>query len=376
MIYLDNASTTKILDEVADFVANYSKISFFNPSGVYGPAVRVAGDMEEARAKLLKFLGARATDKVIFCASATEANNIALRCFSSKKLILISQGEHACIYQTAIAMQQEGAQVDFVPLLPSGQVDIEGLKARLHPELGLVSILHVSNETGAINNLKQIVRTVRSKCPKALVHSDGVQAFGKIPINLSDLGVDLYTVSSHKIHGPAGVGALIFKKECNPKTFIFGGGQELNIRSGTENVAAILGFVLAAEKMLENQNAKFAYIKSLKTAIIDEINAKISNFTINGEGADCSPYILSLSFAGIKGEVLLHKLEAEGVLVSTGSSCSSKSAGNRVLENMGLTRKQQEGNIRVSFCESNTLDEVKKAAGLIVKSVAELRGLR
>lgn len=376
MIYLDNAATTKISDEVAEFIAIYSRDNFFNPSGIYQPAVRVASELENARVKLRKLLGARTTDKVVFCSSATEANNIALRCFSAKKLVLISEGEHACVYQSAMAMRQDDTQVELIRLLPNGQLDSDDLKSKLSPQLGIVSVLHVSNETGAINNIKEIVKTVKEKCPKALVHSDGVQAFGKIPVNISDLGVDLYTVSSHKIHGPRGVGALIFRKECNPKTFIFGGGQELNIRSGTENVAAILGFVLAAEKAVNTQKANFTYIKQLKTAIIDEINAKISNFTVNGEIEECSPYILSLSFEGVKGEVLLHKLETNGVLVSTGSSCNSKNAGNRVLRAMGLTREEEQGNIRVSFCRGNTLAEISKAAQLIVKAVEELRGLK
>ncbi len=374
MIYFDNSSTTQIYPEVAEFIYQHSQKEFFNPSGIYAPSLKVAQQIEKARQKLLKMLGA-VQSEVLFTASATEANNYALRCFVGKnKKILVSEGEHSSIYQTALFLKQKNIPVEFVKITERGLLDIEDLKLKLTEDVGLVSFIHINNETGAINDLKSISEIVRKKCPEALIHSDGVQALGKIDINLSFLGVDMYTVSSHKVHGPRGVGALIFNKKHPPKPLIIGGGQEKGWRSGTENASAILGFILSAEKMYNNLDENYAHIELLRKILLEGIQSL--NSTVIGEIDSCVPHILSVSFEDIKGEVLVHMLEQNQAYVSTGSSCNSKHMGNRVLLSMGKSKKQESGNIRISFCEQNTTEEVYKFIKLLTSNIQKIKGLK
>lgn len=372
MIYFDNASTTKIFDEVADFMCKHSKEQFFNPSGLYAPALCVTKQINEARESLLKLLVAN-NHKIVFTASATEANNFALRCFMQKnKKMLVSQGEHSCVFETAMHLKQQGVLVEFVKLNSDGTLDLDDFKSKLDDNVGFVSCIHVSNETGAINDIKKIGQILKQHSPQAIFHCDGVQAFCKIPVNLLDLGVDLYTISSHKIHGPRGVGALVFNKNLHPKPLIFGGGQEYGLRSGTENSSAILGFVMAAQimqKKLEQNMEKILNIKNLLIQSLQELNPNI-NATANS-----SPNILSLGFEGVKGEILVHMLEQNQIYVSTGSSCNSKHTGNRVLVAMGKTKQQEAGNIRISFCEFNTTDEVLTFAKVLKDCINKIRGL-
>ena len=373
MIYLDNSATTKTRDEVADLVCDYSKKNFFNPSSVYSPAIAVKRDILDCKKRLLKLLNASQQDNIVFTASATEANNLALLGASRKnKKILISSGEHPSVFETAKNLQNLGYMVDFITLDASGAVSISDLESKLDDSVGLVSIIHVSNETGAINDLKKIGKIIKTKSPSCLFHSDGVQAFGKIEEKLLDWGVDLYTMSSHKIHGPKGVAGLYVKSTVNLKPIIFGGGQEGGLRSGTENPAGIMGFTLASELMYENFLAKRKHIAELKAQFLDLLSKTKLDYIVNGNNT--LDNIVSVSFLGIKGEVLLHSLEKYEIYVSTGSACSSKTVGNRVLSNLGLSKKQMEGNIRISFSEFNTLDEVNKLVDALKSEIKCLVG--
>ena len=374
MIYFDNSATTKIYPEVAEFICKHSQQEFCNPSGLYFPSLQVKQEMQEAKQKLLKILHATNKD-IIFTASATEANNYALRCFVNKnKKLLISEGEHASIYQTALYLQQNQVEVEFIKTLADGTLDIEDLKHKLTDNVGLVSFIHVNNETGAINDAKKIGEIIKEKCPTALIHCDGVQAFCKMDINLNDLGIDMYTLSSHKVHGPRGVGALIFNSKTPPKKpLIFGGGQENGWRSGTENASSILGFVMASEIMQKDMARNNMQVRNLKWTLLELIQEL--NFTINGSLDKTISNILSISFENIKGEVLVHMLEQDKIYVSTGSSCNSKHTGNRVLMSMGKNKQQEAGNIRISFSEQNTMEEVKEFANILIKDVNKIKGL-
>ena len=373
MIYLDNAATTKINGEVNEFMKKYAEENFFNPSGLYEPSLNVFKDIQNAKDEFLKMLNAR-NCKLVFTASATEANNMAIRSFCPKnKKILVSMGEHACIYQSALFMKESGCDVEFINLNKDGTVDIDDLSQKLTENTGLVSIIHVSNETGAINDLKAISKLIKEKCPSAIFHSDGVQAFCKVDVDLNDFGVDMYTISSHKIHGPRGAGALIYKDKLKPKPLIFGGGQEYGIRSGTENTPAIMGFLKAAQIMQKSFTHSSERVKQLKTYLLNKIEEL--NPILNSSARNTSPYILSVSFAGIKGEVLVHMLEREQIYVSTGSSCNSKHAGNRIMLAMQKNKFEEAGNIRISFCEDNTLEEIDIFAKALIKYVNEIRKL-
>ncbi len=373
MIYLDNAATTKINGEVNKFMKVYAEENFFNPSGLYEPSLKVYKDIQNAKEKLLNLLNAR-NSKLVFTASATEANNMALRSLCPKrKKILVSMGEHACIYQTAKHLKDDGQEVDFIELNEDGTINLADLENKLTENTGFVSVIHVSNETGAVNDLKAIGKLIKQKCPTAIFHSDGVQAFCKIDVDLNDLGVDAYTISSHKIHGPRGAGALIYKSNLNPKPLIFGGGQEYGLRSGTENTPAILGFAMAAEIMHKSFTHSYEQVSFLKQTLLSKIEEL--HPIINSSAKTCSPYILSLSFEGVKGEVLVHMLEQDGIYVSTGSSCNSKHTGNRIMLAMNKTKQQEAGNIRISFCEDNTMEEIDIFAKALIKYVNEIRKL-
>lgn len=374
MIYLDNSATTQPRKEVVDFISKYSFENFFNPSSVYQPAVKVKLDLDSARKRLLTLLNADLGDKVVFTGSATEANNLVLNGLARKnKKILVSLGEHPSIYETAKNLANNGYNIDFIALNKDGTINLKDLESKLSQDVNLVSIIHVSNETGAINDIRQISKLIKSKNPTCLLHCDGVQAFGKVGVNVFQDNIDLYTVSSHKIHGPKGVACLYFNKNVNLKPHILGGGQENGLRSGTENPAGILGFVMAGEIMYENFDARIKHLKEIKQHFINELEKTDLKYQINGDLTNTVNNILSVSFFGIKGEVLLHCLEKYEIYVSTGSACSSKHVGNRVLTAMGLNNEEMQGNIRFSFSEFTTISDIDTTIRALVTEIHKLK---
>ena len=374
MIYLDNSATTQPRKEVVDFISKYSFENFFNPSSVYQPAVKVKLDLDSARKRMLTLLNADLGDKVVFTGSATEANNLVLNGLARKnKKILVSLGEHPSIYETAKNLANNGYNIDFIALNKDGTINLKDLESKLSQDVNLVSIIHVSNETGAINDIRQISKLIKSKNPTCLLHCDGVQAFGKVGVNVFQDNIDLYTVSSHKIHGPKGVACLYFNKNVNLKPHILGGGQENGLRSGTENPAGILGFVMAGEIMYENFDARIKHLKEIKQHFINELEKTDVKYQINGDLANTVNNILSVSFFGIKGEVLLHCLEKYEIYVSTGSACSSKHVGNRVLTAMGLKNEEMQGNIRFSFSEFTTISDIDTTIRALVTEIHKLK---
>lgn len=376
MQFLDNASTTKVLDVVADEMKTYFCKEYYNPGALYSPAFLMHKKVEACRGKMLQFLGA-SEGTVIFTGSATEANNMVLRCLKKRKQgkILVSCGEHASVYETAKHLELKGEQIVWIPLLPNGMVNMEELQRNLDENVDLVSIIHVSNETGVINDIAAISRMVRRLAPQAKLHCDGVQAFGKIDVDVDELDVDFYTMSAHKIHGPKGIGALYIKNIKDIKEpLIFGGGQEMGLRSGTTNVAFICGFVKAVEEKMAHRKEHYNKVIAIKKRMADAILQKC-NAVINGTMENASPYILSVSLLHVRGEVLLHALEQEQIYVGTGSACSSKTIDNRVLRNMAKSQVEIEGNIRISFNaydEVNVDDVVEKIANL-QKKLAKTR---
>ena len=376
MIYFDNSATTQTYAEVADFVSDCSKNMYYNPSSVYGPSIKAKNVLNDARLKLCKLMGASSRDMIYFTGSATEANNIILNGLARKnKKILVSIGEHPSVYETAKNLKNNGFDVDFINLTKDGVLDVQHLLSLLDDNVGLVSFMHVSNETGAINDIEAISKLIKSKVPTCLVHCDGVQAFCKVRLDLSNTAVDAYTISSHKIHGPKGVGAFYLKNGVNLKPSVFGGGQEMGIRPGTENLPGILGMCMAAKIMMNNFDKNYKQVTQLKQTMIKLLHNKCTNFIINAHNAPSSPYVLSVSFAGIRGEVLLHALEKHQIFVSTGSACSSKKSDNRILSAMGQAQKDILGNVRFSFCENNTLDEVNFVVDKVAEELNNLRRL-
>lgn len=362
MIFLDNASTTKIRPEAISEIER-SHALFYNPSALSGKSLEVRREIDGAKQKICKALGVDYNNNLIITGSATEADNLAI--FGSAKKtgnqFVFGAGEHQAVFASANELKLRGYNVVFAPLNKFGEVDLDKLKEILQKPTAFVSIMHVSNETGAINDISKISRLVKNLWPNAIFHSDGVQAFGKIQTNVLKLGVDLYSISGHKVGGPKGIGALYVKNIAKLKPIIFGGGQEFGIRSGTENTA----YILALSKVVGNFEIEknFEYVKKLSNIVRTYFEGK-EGITINSPKS-ASPYILSLSFEGVRGETLVHILEEKGVIVGTGSACSSKKTTNRTLEAIGLSREQIEGAIRISFSHENKEDEVLKACEII-----------
>ena len=357
MIYLDNSATTKLDEEAGRVFLDYACNDFFNPSAIYDKGAYAHSCIVSAKEVVAKALGTDFSDNIIFTGSATEANNLAIMGAYRKNFgkMIFSYAEHPSVFNVAERLKLMGIDVQFVNLQPTGEIDYEDLKAKLDPSVSFISIMHICNENGAINDLKKIANIKNGICPKAIFHSDGVQAFGKVKINVDYFGVDLYTVSGHKCFGPKGIGALYVRNKNILIPIIYGGGQEYNLRSGTENVPCIMAF----KKAIENFGSikqNYDYVAGIKDAFLSEIESdgvKINSYH--------SPYVLSLSFDGVNGETLVHMMEQNEIYISRGSACSSKKAGNRILENMGLSSNQILGSIRVSFSKHTTKDEAKFA---------------
>lgn len=355
MIYFDNASTTKLDNRLNEVIYKYNNLDYFNPSAPYIKSVYISQDIQTARNNILNALNADSNKIITFTSCATEANNTVLLGQLNKryKKVLISDGEHKSVYNTINFIKNMGFIVETVKLNANGIVDFEDFKIKMTPDVGLVSFIHVSNETGAINPIKELCNHAKSINPNVIFHSDGVQAFGKIKVNVTDLGVDFYTVSAHKIHGPKGIAALYSKQPIKP--FIIGGGQQNDNRSGTENVSGIMALGEIVKYFDIDKN--YDYVSKLKEKFITFFNEK-ENVKINSNSNN-SPYIVSISFSGVNGETLVHMLEEKDICISTGSACSSKKANNIALASMGLPTLLIKGNIRISFDTSNTEEEVE-----------------
>ena len=247
-------------------------------------------------------------------------------------------GEHPSVYNSALELKARGYDVVFVNLDKTGKVDINDFERKMTSDVDLVSIMHVSNETGAINDILSLVEIAKSVNPKVIFHCDGVQAFGKIEVNVDDLGVDMYTISAHKIYGSKGVGALYLKNTVSLKPIIFGGGQESGLRSGTENMLGIYTLYRASQIVTSNLEVNYKKIANLKKLFLDKLGQTNLKYTIHSF-EDNSPYIVSISFAGCRAETLLNMLgDYDNIFVGNGSACSAKKSGNRVLESMGVQK--------------------------------------
>ena len=352
MKYFDNAATTKISKASLE---EYIKASecFFNPSSLYAESGKAKTLIEEARSNILKQLKAKAKSTLIFTGSATESNNAVLNAHITRKdkKYIFSAGEHSSIYETAKKYKDNGYNIVFVPLNKNGSVNIEALINELDNSVAMVSIIYVSNETGAINDIKEITKQIKEFNKNIIVHTDGVQALGKIDINLKDLDVDYFTISAHKINGPKGIGALYIAEPNKFKPFIIGGGQEMNLRSGTENIPSICAF----KKSMQDISVKD--YSNHKQAILDNL---VGDYVLVSDNA-CVDNIISICFKGVRGETILHMLETKGYLVGTGSACNSKAGHNRVLSSI-VSKDYIEGAIRISFGEEITVEDCKNLA--------------
>jgi len=369
MVFLDNASTTQVLPEIQEVVNKYNAEFYYNPSAIYGEAFSVSKDINNARKSIINILGGRSTDNLIFTSCATESNNMVLKAFIKKNSkALISIGEHPSVYKTALELKNNGHDIEFLKLDKSGKVDVEYFKKLMTPEIDFVSIMHVNNETGAINDIENLVKIAKSINKRVIFHCDGVQAFGKIAVNVSKLGVDFYTISGHKLHAPKGIGGLFVKDSKFIKPLLIGGGQENELRSGTENVSGIMALQKASEIAVGQIDDNYEKVKQLNNYVRDNVkNAYIISC------ADNSPYIIMLGFDGVRAETILHMLEEKGYLIGNGSACSSKKKENRNLTAMGYREDIIEGSVRISFNKNTSLDEIKAFVNALNDTVEEYR---
>lgn len=369
MIYLDNAATTKPFKQVTDVINRFYDELYFNPSSLYAPAYAVADEIEKTREFMQTYLGGGG--KVYFTSCATESNtwvyNSGIK--NKKGNVVVSMGEHASGYENAQTLISKGYDVRFVKLLSDGRIDESDFEKKVDANTAFVSVIHCSNETGAINDIQHLANIAKSISEKVLFHSDGVQALGKIPVNCNACGIDFYSMSAHKIGGAKGTGALWVRDGIRLNPLLPGGGQEKGFRSGTENAAGIAGF---GEALKIHSRVDYDRIAELRQIMKNGLT-KIVGVTVN-ESKNQSPYILSLSIEGIKSEILQRKLAEKGVLIGLGSACSSKLKKNRILSAMNRTMSHIEGSIRISFGASNINDDIKAATETIKETIQQLRG--
>lgn len=368
-IYLDNAATTRVYPEVAENIARMSVEEYFNPSALYKQSVALAVKIKDSRNTILKALHAT-NGELYFTSGGTESDNTALFCTRKSKgsRIIVGLGEHDAIMNGALELKNQGYDVCFAPINTDGSVNVEEFVKLLNENVSLVSIMHVSNETGAINDIARLVKLTRKFAPNAIFHSDGVQAFEKIKVNLSALDVDLYSMSSHKIHGPKGIGALYVKKGVHIKPLLYGGGQEKGFRSGTENVPSIIGFAQAVEinerNFAENYSKNKQFLENLKV----QLTNNIPNIVVISPESSCAPSILTVAFENVRGEVLLHTIEENGILVGIGSACSSHHE-SRFKQLLGLDNTHKDGIIRFSVSEYNESSDIPFIVETIKKNL-------
>lgn len=373
-VYFDNGATTEPFDEVVELVAQTMKNNFGNPSSAHGLGLKAEKALNEAREQAAKTLNCT-RDEIIFTSGGSESNNFLVKGFTTPGAhIITSEIEHPSILNTFKDLESMGAKVTYLKVDQYGRISLKELEDSINSETRLVSIMHVNNEIGVIQDIEAIGNLIKAKSPRVKFHVDGVQSYGKLKIDVKKAQIDLLSVSGHKIHGPRGVGFSYIKKGFYPKALISGGGQERNFRSGTENLPGIVGLAKAVEIMYANIDANYSKAKELKEYFIASLQS-LKDIRINSPSQEFfSPYILSVSFIGVRGEVLLHLLEEKGIYVSTGSACSSNhNTDSHVLKAIGLTTAETKGTIRFSFSEFNTKEEVDYTMEVLEKSLKFLR---
>lgn len=364
MIYLDNAATTKPSLTAFDRAKEYAIEKFYNPSALYNEGYALQGELKKARSALLCKVADETAFEFIFTSCGTEADNQAIFSFARRGNAVTTAGEHSAVAAAFQELKTRGvAEPRFAPLDKDGKVNIEKLLALVDEKTSFVSVMHVNNEIGSINDINKIAKLVKTKNPRVIFHSDGVQAYGKIPFRLAK-EVDLYSVSAHKIGGLKGVGGLIKRKSLTLPPYLIGGGQESGRRSGTENVFGIKHFEYAAEEKFSSLKADYERLTSYRENLWERLDKEIYTRLSSVDG---TPYILSISGKGLRGEVLLHMANDKGLIVGTGSACSSnaKNRYSKVILACGYDEKTADGVLRISFSPATTEKEVIMAAEIL-----------
>ncbi len=361
--YLDNSATTFCEPKVVEKMVQTMTVDFGNPSAMHQKGVEAENYIKEAReiiAKTLKVQG----KELIFTSGGTESNNLAIMgCAAANhrmgRHLITTQIEHPSVGNVMKAMEEDGYEVTYLPVDQNGQISLEQLKNALRPDTMLVSIMYVNNEIGAVQPIEEIGKLIKANNPATLFHVDAIQAYGKYRIYPKKLNVDLLSVSSHKIHGPKGAGFLYCDQKVKIKPLLYGGGQQGNLRSGTENVPGVAGMAEAAREIYTDFEAKVEQLYELKAYFTEQIQT-LERVKINGlTGRESAPHVVSVSFAGVRSEVLLHSLEERGIYVSAGSACASnKPAVSATLKGIGVAKELLDCTLRFSFSVHTTKEEI------------------
>lgn len=376
--YLDNSATTRVLPEVVELMNKIYLEDYGNPSSKHLKGIESERYILDAKEIIAKTLKAK-PEEILFTSGGTESDNTALfgvmRANTRRgKHMITTMIEHHAILATAHQLEKEGYEVTYLPVDKYGQVSPESLKEAIRPDTVLVSVMHTNNEIGSVNNLEELSKVVKDANPEIYFHTDAVQGYTKSIIIPKRLGIDLLSVSGHKIHGPKGVGFLYVNEKVKMNPFVYGGGQQSGRRSGTENVPGIAGMALAAKTLYDDFDNEINKLYELKDYLVNRLS-DIEGTVINGHtGRDSAPHIVSVSVRGVRAEVLLHALEEKGVYVSSGSACASnRNTVSETLASINIERDLLDSTIRLSFSIFTTMDEVKYAADCIEEIIPELR---
>ena len=378
-VYFDSAATGKVLPEAVETMVKAMTEVYGNPSSASILGIEAGNVLKKAQEDIARIINAEPSE-IYFTSGGTEGDNWAIFGTAygykrSGKHIITTNTEHPAINLPLEALKEEGFEIEKIGVDEKGYIDIEELKSKIRKDTILVSVILVNNETGTVQDIEKIGQAVKEVNNDTLLHADAVQAFGKMKIDVKNSKIDMLSASGHKFGAPRGTGIFYMKKGLKVKPLMYGGGQQLNQRPGTENVAGAAAIAKAAEvcyKNLEENNEK---IREIKKYIADRVLTEIPNTFINGDSIEkASPYVLNIGFMGLRSEVLLHALEAEGIYVSAGSACNSKKkVRSSVLSAMGKSDEEIEGSIRLSFSKFNTMEEAEYAVEKLKEQAALLR---
>jgi cysteine desulfurase len=379
-IYLDNAATTRPHPAVVEAMLRALTEDYGNPSSLHRRGVaaeRILSDAREAVAHSLRV----SPSEIVFTSGGTEANVLAIRGvaeLSRRHHLVTTATEHSSVLETFRALAQRGLEITELPVDHEGRVTAEQVNRAMRKDTALVSIMAVNNELGTIQPLEDIARVIRqrrSEGPPVFFHVDAVQAWGKLPLTPGQMAVDLLSLSGHKVHGPKGVGVLYVRKGVPLAPILWGGDQERQLRPGTENVAGIAGLGAAARLLDEDLGEISAHLAALKSRLVQQI-LELPDVQVNSPRTNAAPHILNVTFPGVRGETLLHRLEMDGIMVSTGSACHSHTATpSHVLLALGLSPAQASSSLRFSLSRFSTREEVDAAASALRRALPELRAL-
>ena len=376
-IYFDNSATTAPYGEVSAAVFDTMSNNYGNPSSLHKLGIEAERAVKTAKERVASALKASPAE-ILFTSGGTESDNIAIMgaaAASRGKHIITTPLEHPAVMNTLSEMENRGYKIDYAPVDSKGRVILEEYRRLIRPDTFLVTAMIVNNEIGTVEPVAEMCKILKRANPRALFHTDAVQGFGKIPVTADGTGADMISLSSHKIHGPKGMGALYIRRGTGIKPIMFGGGQQGGMRSGTENVPGIVGFGLAAKMATTDLSSKAERMTVLRKRLEKGIVNALDNVRVNTP-ENAAPHILNISFGGVKSEVLLHSLEMQNIFVSSGSACSShKKEPSFVLTEIGVPRKMIDGSIRFSLSEFSTEEQVDAVIDAVSKIVPRLRRL-